>query len=91
MAELDKKEIERIRKLLFPVFQESKTKRAYLFGSLSKGTATRKSDIDLMIETETQKRFFNRYDDFEKIQRILSDRSVDMLIYTTDELSKISH
>ena len=91
MAELDKKEIERIRKLLFPVFQESKIKRAYLFGSLSKGTATRRSDIDLMIETETQKRFFNRYDDFEKIQRILSDRSVDMLIYTTDELSKISH
>ena len=91
MAELDKKEIERIRKLLLPVFQESKTKRAYLFGSLSKGTATRKSDIDLMIETETQKRFFNRYDDFEKIQGIFSDRSVDMLIYTTDELSKISH
>jgi hypothetical protein len=44
MAELDKKKIERIRKLLFPVFQESKTKRAYLFGSLSKGTATRKKD-----------------------------------------------
>jgi predicted nucleotidyltransferase len=91
MAELDIKEIERLRKLLLPVFQATKTKRVYLFGSLSKGTATRKSDIDLMIEADTQKRFFKRYADFEKIQRILSDRSVDMLIYTTDELSKISH
>jgi len=91
MSELDIKEIERLRKLLLPIFQMTKTKRAYLFGSSSKGTATRKSDIDLMIEADTQKRFFKRYDDFEKIQAILSDCSVDMLIYTTNELSKISH
>ena len=87
----DRKEIERLRKLLLPIVQTTNTKRAYLFGSLSKGTATRKSDIDLMIEADTQKRFFKRYDDFEKIQAILSDCSVDMLIYTTNELSKIAH
>lgn len=91
LAQPDKKEIERMKSLLLPVFKESKAKRAFLFGSLSKGTGTRKSDVDLMIETETQKRFFDRYEDFEKIPAILSDRSVDMLIYTSEELSKISH
>jgi predicted nucleotidyltransferase len=91
MNSIDKKEIERVKKLLLPVFMESKTKKAYLFGSFSKGTQTRKSDVDLMIITETDKRFFDRYEDYESIQQILADRSVDMLIYTPDEVSRISH
>jgi predicted nucleotidyltransferase len=91
MTEFDKKEIERIKKLLLPAFMRSKTKKAYLFGSFSKGTQTRKSDVDLMIITETDKRFFDRYNDYEAIQELLPDRSVDMLIYTADEVSKISH
>ena len=85
------REIERIKNLLLPVFRESKTKKAYLFGSFARGTQTRKSDVDLMIITETAKRFFDRHDEYERIQDILSDWSVDMLIYTSDELSKISH
>jgi uncharacterized protein len=91
MKTIGEKEIAQIRDLLLPVFKASKAKRAYLFGSLSRGTGTSKSDVDLMIVTDTQKRFFDRYDDFENIQKILSDRSVDMLIYTSDELSRISH
>lgn len=91
MTEFHKNEIKQIKKLLFPVFKQSKTKKAYLFGSFGKGTQTRKSDLDLMIITETDKRFFDRYNDYEIIQQILTDRSVDMLIYTSDEISKISH
>ena len=88
---MNRKEIERIKKLLFPVFMNSRTRKAYLFGSFAKGTQTRKSDLDLMIITDTDKRFFDRYDDYEKIQQILTDRSVDMLIYTSEEISNISH
>ncbi|BBO81326.1 hypothetical protein DSCO28_18920 [Desulfosarcina ovata subsp. sediminis] len=84
-------EIQRIKKLLLPVFKKSKTRKAYLFGSFSKGTQTRKSDVDLMIITETNKRFFDRYNDYEEIQQVLTGRSVDMLIYTSDELEKIAH
>ena len=91
MHDSEEKEIERIKKLLLPVFKESKTKKAYLFGSIARGTQTRKSDVDLMIITETDKRFFDRHDEYESIQQILSDSSVNMLIYTSDELSKISH
>ena len=44
-----------------------------------------------MIITETDKRFFDRYEQFDKIHEIINDRAVDMLIYTTSELSSISH
>jgi len=91
MQKSDNKEIQRIKHLLSPVFKKSKARKAYLFGSLARGTQTRKSDVDLMIITETKKRFFDRYDDYEEIQQILADRSVDMLIYTSDELEKIAH
>jgi predicted nucleotidyltransferase len=91
MKETSEKEIQRIRKLLLPVFKKKKARKAYLFGSFAKGTQSRKSDVDLMIITETDKRFFDRYDDYEEIQRVLGDRSVDMLIYTSDELERISH
>ena len=91
MSGFDKKEIERIKKLLLPVFKANKTKRVYLFGSFSRGAQTRKSDLDLMIITDSEKRFFHRYDDYERIQQLITDQSVDMLIYTPDEISKISH
>lgn len=91
MTAIHKNEIERVKDLLLPVFKRKKTKKVYLFGSLSKGTQTKRSDIDLMIIAETDKRFFERYDDYESIQRILSDRSVDMLIYTPKELTEIAH
>lgn len=85
------KEIDRIKNLLIPVFKEKRVKKAYLFGSLARGAQTKKSDVDLMIIAETEKRFFDRYDDYEGIQRLLPDHSVDLLIYTSDELNRIAH
>jgi predicted nucleotidyltransferase len=91
MTNRPNKDIERLKNLLFPVFKDSGAKKVYLFGSFAKGTQTRRSDVDLMIIKNSDKRFFNRYDDFDHIKQILADHSVDMLIYTPDELSRISH
>jgi len=77
--------------MLSPVFRENKVKKAILFGSFSRSSQTRKSDLDLMIIAETDKRFFDRYEQFDKIHEIINDRAVDMLIYTAGELSNISH
>jgi hypothetical protein len=44
-----------------------------------------------MIITETDKRFFERYEQFDRVHDIINDRAVDLLIYTADELSRISH
>jgi len=84
-------EINKIREVLLPVFKNSKVEKVVLFGSLPRGSQTKKSDLDLMIITKTDKRFFERYEQFEIIHDIINDRAVDMLIYTADELSRISH
>ena len=86
-----KSDMRKIKEMLSPVFIENKVIKAVLFGSFSRSSQTRKSDLDLMIITETDKRFFDRYEQFEKIHEIINDRAVDMLIYTADELSSISH
>ena len=88
---MEKSEIQKIKKLLSPVFKDNRVKKVVLFGSFPRGSQTRKSDLDLMIITETDKRFFKRYEQFDKIHEMINDRAVDMLIYTSDELLSISH
>jgi len=74
-----------------PIFRRNAVSKAVLFGSAVRDTETRKSDIDLMIVVETDKRFFDRYDAFDEISEILKGTSVDLLIYTPQELESISH
>jgi predicted nucleotidyltransferase len=88
---MGKSDLIKLKEMLSPLFKENKVKKAILFGSFAKSSQTRKSDLDLMIITETDKRFFDRYEQFDKIHEIINDRAVDMLIYTAGELSSISH
>ena len=43
--------IPELKTILSPVFAEHGVKRAVLFGSYAKGTATEKSDIDLLVDS----------------------------------------
>ena len=83
--------IKKIGEVLLPVFKNTGAKKVVLFGSFARGSQTKRSDLDLMIITETDKRFFERYEQFDGVHDIINDRAVDMLIYTADELSRISH
>jgi len=83
--------ITKIKELLTPIFQKCKVKKAFLFGSYAIGKETRKSDLDLMIIMDTNKRFFERYDQFDEIYSTFKGYAVDILIYTPEELEKISH
>ncbi len=85
------KDIELIKELLAPIFQQNNVIKAVLFGSTSRGSSTRKSDLDIMIIKETGKRFFDRYDEFDEIYQIIKNRAIDILIYTPEELENISH
>jgi len=80
----------KIRDILYPVFKRNKVIKALLFGSLAKGTGTKRSDVDILILMDTDKRFFSRYDDFNDVHEILKGNAVDMLIYTPEELDKSS-
>jgi uncharacterized protein len=84
-------ELTEIAHLLRPFFAKTNTRKAIVFGSFAKGNPTKRSDLDLIIITETDKRFFDRYETYENIYSLIPNRSVEMLIYTPDELNKISH
>ena len=43
--------ISRLRDILTPIFQRNQVKRAILFGSYGKGTATTRSDVDIMVDS----------------------------------------
>ena len=84
-------EFKRLQLSLTPIFKRNKVSQAVLFGSAASDTETKKSDIDLMIVIETDKRFFDRYDAFDDIFEIMRGISVDLLIYTPQELENIEH
>ena len=84
-------EFKRLQASLAPIFRRNEVFKAVLFGSAVRDTETKKSDIDLMIVMETDKRFFDRYDAFDEISEIMRGTSVDLLIYTPQELENISH
>ena len=82
------KSLNDIRTLAQPVFAQSPAQRAVVFGSWSRGTQSRKSDIDIMIISKsTQKRFFDRYEDFNGLYDAFGKIGLDLLIYTDEELS----
>ena len=83
--------ITKIKESLDPIFQKSKVKKAFLFGSYATGKETKRSDLDLMIIMNTSKRFFERYDQFDEIYNTFKGYAIDLLIYTPEELEKISH
>ena len=84
-------ELEAIKAQLTPTLEKLGVGKAIVFGSMSRGTKSRRSDIDILLVVETNERFFDRYRRFEEIYGELKGRSVDMLIYTPSELKRIAH
>lgn len=83
-------EIDVLKKKLQPLFKKYKIEKAILFGSLARGDMSRRSDVDLILIQETQKRFLDRYDDLLlELGQAVKDRAVDILIYTPQELEQI--
>lgn len=84
-------ELNVLRRLLAPIFRQNNVIKVVLFGSASRGSLTKKSDLDLMIIKETPKRFFDRYEEFDEIYALIKNRAIDILIYTPEELKNMSH
>lgn len=86
--------ISEIKTILSPVFNKYDISRAVLFGSLAKGTATGKSDLDLFVESnlrglkfvgfmEAVRRAIGMPVDILDISHIESDSKIDREIRTT--------
>jgi len=92
MANLMTPSLDDLRQALAPVFRRYGVRRALLFGSLARGEATRRSDVDILAVQETSKRFLDRYDGvLADAVRALPGMDVDLLLYTPDELQSIAH
>jgi predicted nucleotidyltransferase len=73
------------------VFEKYHILRAIVFGSLARGDASRRSDLDLIVIQETEKRFLDRYEGLLKeIVQAVSGRDVDLLIYTPQEFAQMA-
>ena len=81
-----------LSKQLTPIFQKYHIQKAILFGSIVRGEATKRSDIDLILIQNTEKRFLDRYEGLlGDLNDAISGRAVEVLVYTPDELQRISH
>ncbi len=70
--------------------QKHNVLKAIVFGSYARNTASRKSDLDLILIMETKERFFRRYDGIADIYDHLKGLSADILIYTSEEFSRMA-
>jgi hypothetical protein len=65
-----------IKKRLFPVFQQYGVKNAILFGSYGKGTATQKSDVDLLVDSGLKGLRFVGL--MEAVRKALGEKEIDL-------------
>ena len=91
MTVLESSIIENIKTSLAPLFERNRIEKAILFGSYARGTSTRRSDVDIIVVLDTDKRFFERYDGFNDIESYLGTLHADLLIYTPMELASCSN
>ena len=80
--------IDEIRELLAPALKRGGAKRAIVFGSYARGDSDEHSDLDLIIVADTQQRFFRRHEAFSDLYDAWG-KSVDLLVYTPDELERM--
>jgi predicted nucleotidyltransferase len=80
-----------VKTVLNPILEKAGVIKAIVFGSYARDTATPRSDLDLIIIMKTKERFFKRYDQIDEVYKALEGIAVEILIYTPEELKKISH
>jgi len=88
---MSENEIQELGRRLHPVFKKYRVLRAILFGSLARGEASRRSDLDLIAVQDTDKRFLDRYEGLlREVVEASPGRDVDLLIYTPEELARMA-
>jgi predicted nucleotidyltransferase len=79
-------ELDALAATLRPIFEKYGILKAIVFGSFARSDQSRRSDIDLVLIQNTEKRFLDRYDGIlGDIALLVPGRAVDLLIYTPQE------
>jgi len=81
-----------VGRLVRPALERHGIVKAILFGSIATGRAGPRSDVDLILIAETDKRFFDRYEGLLRdLYVAIPGRDIDVLVYTVEELTAIEH
>lgn len=83
--------LETIRREVAEVARRNRARRVVLFGSHARGTATERSDVDLIVVESTQDRFLDRLARYADDLGDRLDACVEVLVYTPEELARIEH
>jgi predicted nucleotidyltransferase len=76
---------------LRPALERHGFMKAIVFGSLARGDASRRSDLDLILVKRTNQRFFDRYGDvLYDLYDLAPEREIEALIYTPEELDRLA-
>ena len=80
--------VEDIRSAFTPVLWKGGARKAIVFGSYARGDADEHSDLDLIVVTDTDRTFFDRYKNFGGLYDVWH-KGIDLLIYTPEELAQM--
>ncbi len=83
------KRIENLIQSLRDYFGKKNVDKVIMFGSFARDTASKRSDLDLIVIKNSEQRFFDRYDEFNDLHDVIQV-PVDLLIYTPAEWETIS-
>ncbi len=73
-------EIKTIKKQILPILKKAGVLKSSLFGSVVRGEANKKSDIDILVELPKDKTMFDLMDLEEKLETKLG-KNVDLITY----------
>lgn len=85
--ELRKIDEELIQQITRTIVERFNPKKILLFGSQARGTPRPDSDLDLIVEMESEKPWYQRVVD---VQMVFADRdwAMDILVFTPDEMDR---
>ena len=82
--------VDRVRKCLVPVFRRYGILKAIVFGSVARGEPSPRSDVDLILVQQTEKRFLDRYEGLLfDLGRAFPHAAIEVLIYTPEEMERM--
>ena len=82
-------QLDKIREAVANVAKANGASLAILFGSYARGTATKRSDVDLIFVEETDLPFLKRLDKYIGPLVDMIGMSVEALVYTPEEFQQM--
>jgi uncharacterized protein len=82
--------VDHVRECLAPVLRRHGILKAVVFGSVARGEPSPRSDVDLILVQQTDKRFLDRYEGLElDLHKAFPYATIEALIYTPEEMERM--